>query len=129
LIGGHHPGRAIDREQHDRRGLHRNFRLGSDAIRKIRVGNFPDSAGVDDFEWCLAQPAFCDDPIARDAGLIVDDGDALAGQPIKERRFSNVRPPNYRDNASGGVFFGLWISAHAAQGAPACALIHPFSVD
>ena len=44
------------------------------------------------------------EPVAGDSWLIMDDRDIPADQPIKERGFSDVRPPDDGDGAD--AFFG-----------------------
>src|SRR5438045_3138230 len=56
------------------------------------------SAGVPDIERPTAARGSGCETIARDARLIVDDRDVSADEPIKERRFSDVRPPDNGDS-------------------------------
>ena len=48
-------------------------------------------------EWARAPCAGRGNAIARDAGLIVHDGDLATDQAIEQRRLADVRSADYRD--------------------------------
>src|SRR5581483_266919 len=90
----------VDYEQNDVGGLHRDVHLRANLLRKRRVHDAADAAGIDDREWLFAELALGGKPVARDAGLIVDDRNFSSGKPVEDRGFSDVRPPDDGDSSS-----------------------------
>ena len=65
--------------------------LGGQVVRRA------DAAGVPELEQALVVLDDGADPVARDAGGRVHDGDALPRQAVQERRLADVRPPDDDD--------------------------------
>src|SRR6516162_11443310 len=85
---------AVHDQNEQRRLFDGNLRLAKDFLRdeSLFVGN--DSAGVDDFQRLAAPFGFAVDAVARDAGLVGDDGAARAGQTIEERGLAHIGAPD-----------------------------------
>ena len=101
----------VSSDEEDEVGLgDRAARLLGDLLRQRRRVGDVDAAGVDEQE-ALAGP-LADDllAVARDAGRLVDDGLARAGQPVDERRLADVREADDGDRAEQlvGAHGGAW---------------------
>ena len=99
LVAGGDPGPCVEDEQ-DEVGLgDRAASLVGDLLRQRRRVGDVDAAGVDEQE-AVPSP-LADDllAVARDAGRLVDDGLARAGQPVDERRLAHVREADDGDGA------------------------------
>ena len=59
---------------------------------EIGIHDAADAAGVHHAERLLPEFAVAKEPVARHAGLIVDDRNPAAGQPVEKRGFADVRP-------------------------------------
>ena len=58
-----------------------------------------NAAGIDECERLAMPFGFGADAIARDAGLIVDDGNAPPNDPVEERRLADVRATDDGDES------------------------------
>ena len=99
LVARSDPGPRVEDEE-DEVGLgDRAARLLGDLLRQRRRVGDVHAAGVDEQE-ALAGP-LADDllAVARDAGRLVDDRLARAGQPVDERRLADVREADDGDRA------------------------------
>ncbi len=97
-IGRHRAGARIDQKQ-DRVGLrHRRRRLRLHARRKgFALGIF-EAGGIDRLEAQIAEPGLAFAPIARHAGLVGDQSQTPADQPVEQGRFADIGPA---DNGDG----------------------------
>ena len=66
-----------------RRLLKRNLRLLQNLARDVIGVADDNSTGVDQFEPAAFVRGVAGDAVARDAGLVADDGSALTGDPIE----------------------------------------------
>ena len=84
----------IDHEKNKVCFAHRRVGGGPDFLQQFCFAAPSDSAGVPNNE--VAALARRRNPIPRYAGLIVHNRDVASREPIEERGFPNVRPPNDR---------------------------------
>jgi len=70
--------------------LHRQIRFRSYLFLKIVVYVAFDTAGIHHRKWLRTEKAFRDQPVAGDAGLIMDDGDSFLRQTVEDRGFADV---------------------------------------
>ena len=70
-----------------------------------------DAAGVGEGEAAAVAVDRALEAVARDALLLVDDGDAAACDTVEERGLADVRPPDERDRRAPR---GCFVSVHAA---------------
>src|SRR6185295_8839579 len=68
--------------------------LDEDALLGARL----EAASVDGDEGAAALAAFAVVPVARDAGDVVHDRVAAAGEPVEERGLADVRAPDQGDH-------------------------------
>ena len=96
------------------------FHLGVHLLGKVRVHVASDAAGIDDRKRVRAQPALRDDAVPGDAGLIVDDGNLPARQPVEEGGFADFRAADNRGSARGdGRSWRGWHGVPAGSPEPA----------
>ena len=91
----------VERGQPDPRIEHEHGRIGAfeadlgllaHATRQaFRILVFPPG-GIDDLEFEPGNDGIAEAPVARDAGLVIDQREALADQTIEQRRLADVRP-------------------------------------
>jgi hypothetical protein len=89
----------VDDEQAEIGGLEAGQALGGEPAGQGLLGARIHAGGVDHLERQLAQPGLTLEPVAGDAGQVVDQRTAAADQPVEERRLADVRPPQDRDRA------------------------------
>src|ERR1700722_19007686 len=70
--------------------LHGQIGFRSYLLLVIVVDVSFDAPGINYCKWTRAKKAFRDQPVAGDAGLIMDDGNTLLGQAVENRGFANV---------------------------------------
>jgi hypothetical protein len=97
VVVGSHAGAAVDHQDHGVGLLGRRQRLRADLARQLRVFA-QQAAGVDDPERPLAEPAFAEQPVARDAGKIRHQRVATAREAVEQRRLADVRPAKECDD-------------------------------
>ena len=85
----------------------RGLGLGAHAPGERLAVAFFEPGGVDDGEGEIAEPRLALAPVARHAGLIVDQRQLLADQPVEQRRLADVGPADDRDLAHG-VCIATW---------------------
>ena len=91
----------VERGEPDPRIEHEHGRIGTfeadlgllaHATRQaFRILVFPPG-GIDDLEFEPRNDGIAEAPVARDAGLVIDQREALADQTIEQRRLADVRP-------------------------------------
>ena len=81
-------------------GLAKNFRRNEIFV----FGK--DAAGVDDAQLASAPFRFAVEAVARDAGLVADNGAPRAHQPIEQRGFADVGAAHDGDRGNAGVAAG-----------------------
>ncbi len=90
-------GAGIDEEEHRVRRRNGGFGLRPHAARQgFRLGFF-QARGVDDGEGEVAEVGGALAPVAGDARGVVDQREPPAGEPVEQRRFSDIRPADNRD--------------------------------
>jgi len=103
-VGTGKSGTAIHDHHDGRRFIERNPSLPKD-LRRNEIFFFgKNAAGVDDADAAAAPLGVTIKAVARDAGLIADDGAPRSGQMIEQCRFADVRASNDRDEWSWFFF-------------------------
>ena len=97
VIGGGHAGLDVDDEDDDRRVVDGDLRLRAHERENLVVGARRDAAGVDERKFAAAPLALAVDAVARDARRILDDGEPLADELIKQHGLADIRPSNDRN--------------------------------
>ena len=115
VIEGEQAGAGIDDEQDDRGRLDGGLDLRIDVRRQIVDVDDADSARVDDVEVAISLIEQEAHPIAGHAGMIVDDGQPLVGQPVEDAAFADVRSAD--DHDLGETHTDNAISKWGANGA------------
>ena len=92
------------------------------AFCKVRIWLGADAACVCDLKRSLPEFADRADPVAGDAGLVVDNGDLASRKTVEEGRFSDVRTA-YDGNVSH--FLGMWFRVVASLNAALDQIIRP----
>ena len=91
LVVGSHACAPIRKEEDDVAGFDGDFRLTAHLLEHDVVGFGFDTAGIDQGELVVEPFAVRVDAVAGYAGRILDNGDALLGDLVKESRFADVR--------------------------------------
>ena len=97
LIGSRQAGLHIRQENDDVRVLNGDLRLLAHERQDLIVRARFDTAGVHQTEFAAAPLALAVDAVARDARRILDDGEPLADELIKQHGLADVRPSNDRN--------------------------------
>ena len=97
LIGSRQAGLHIRQENDDVRVLNGDLRLLAHERQDLIVRARFDTAGVHQTEFAAAPLALAIDAVARDARRILDDGEPLADELIKQHGLADVRPSNDRN--------------------------------
>ena len=84
-------GAGVDQEQADVGGVHRPLGQRPHPAGQAGVGRLLEPGGVDDGEAQRPEPARALAQVAGDAGLVVDQRQPPADQPVEERRLADVR--------------------------------------
>jgi hypothetical protein len=74
-------------------GLRLLHHAGDQAVGRPLV----ETRGIDRRECQVAEPAMTFAPVARHAGPVVDQREALADQPVEQRRVADIRPSDDRE--------------------------------
>jgi hypothetical protein len=74
------------------------------------VRRLVDARGVDEHDLAGGARADAENPVPRGLGLVGDDRDLLADEPVEERGFASVGPPHERDQS------GLHASSASTSG-------------
>ena len=88
----------------------RHFGLMQDLARDVLLVVDDDTAGVDQLEAAAVVFGRPMDPVARDPGLVADDGAPLSCDAIEEGGLSDVGPA-HNDHCGSGVRHALIIAA------------------
>ena len=97
LIGSRQAGLHIRQENDDVRVLNGDLRLLAHERQDLIVRARFDTAGVHQTEFATAPLALAVDAVARDARRILDDGEPLADELIKQHGLADIRPSNDRN--------------------------------
>ena len=108
LIGGGHAGANLGDEHDDVGRVDGKLRLLAHEQQDLIVGARLDAAGVDDVERAAAPLALGIEPVARDAGRVLNDGQAAAAELIEEHGLADIRPAHDRNQGSGHDYPSLW---------------------
>ena len=90
LVHRGEPGAGIDHEQRDVRADQRSLGLCAHPPRQGRAVLIFPPGGIDQREIEPEQRRIAHPPVTRDPGLIVDQRQLLADQPVPQRRFAHV---------------------------------------
>ena len=91
----------IDQEQGGVGLAHRGFGLLAHSARQGLRILVLETGGVDHAEVEAEQLRFALAAVAGDAGPVVDQRQALADEPVEQRRFPDVGPADDRDSGQG----------------------------
>ncbi len=92
-----HAGARVEHEQGDLGAFDRNLGLRAHPARQaVGVLVFP-AGGVDHREVEPEQVRLAETAVARDAGLVVDQRQFLADQPVEQGRFAHIGAPDNDD--------------------------------
>ena len=97
-----------NKQDHIRR-FHGQLGLGLHLIGEFIGNSFSDAAGVHDFKGNISASAHGGEPVARDAGAVMHDGDVAAREPVEERGLAHVGTSDdgdHRVRVSGWMCFG-----------------------
>ena len=108
LIGGGDAGANLGDEHDDVGRVDGELRLLAHEEQDLIVGARLDAAGIDDIERAAAPLALGIEPVARDAGRVLHDGQAAAAELIEEHGLADVRPAHDRNQGSGHDYPSLW---------------------
>ena len=101
-----HWGQALARVDHEQRRVgfaHRGLGLLAHAARQAGRVLVLEPGGVDHPELQPNQVGVAFAPVARDSGPVIDQREALADEPVEERRFADV---GAADDCNGGERHG-----------------------
>jgi len=102
-IGARDLGAGVDHHNDGRRFFERNLGLTKD-FRRYEVFVVRNDAARIDYSKLMPEPFDLSiKAIARDAGLVSDDGAPRSGQMVEQRRFPNVGPSD--DGDEWGLLF------------------------
>ena len=102
LVDGGETFVGIDEEQDEIGRLHGDVGLHGDLFAESIVKRCTDTAGIDEGAGMGGQGAGRGNPIARDAGLVVDDGDFPACEAVKEGGFPDIGATDDGNSWHGG---------------------------
>src|ERR1700690_1921558 len=103
-IGSGDLGAGIDHHDDGRRFVKRDLGLAEN-LRRDEIFIFGDDAAGIHHSKLMSEPFdLAIEAVARDAGLVADDGAPRPGQMIKERRFTDVRAADDGDKRGGFLF-------------------------
>ena len=89
-VGGRQPGAGVDDEEADVGHVHRAFgQLAHPALQAF-VGGLFQTGGVDHGEAQIAQPGLALAQVAGHAGLVVDQRQPLADEPVEQGGLAHV---------------------------------------
>ncbi len=92
LVQRSQPVARIHHEQGHVAFVQGQFGLGAHPRLQALVRDVLEPGGVDQGQIEIAQAARRIAPVAGYAGPVIDDRQLLAGQPVEQRRFADVRP-------------------------------------
>ena len=99
LVRRRHSGTGIDHHQCEISGIDRAFRLPAHAIFQTAGRGFFQAGRIDDTELQPGKLGIALAAVARNSGLVIDNGVLPADQPVEQCRFADIRPP---DDGNGG---------------------------
>ena len=108
LIGGSDAGADLGDEHDDVGRVNGELRLLAHEQQDLIVGARLDAAGVDDVERAAAPLALGIEPVARDAGRVLNDGQAASAELIEEHGLADIRPAHDRNQWFGHDHPSLW---------------------
>ena len=108
LIGGGDAGADLGDEHDDVGRVNGELCLLAHEQQNFIIGARLDAAGIDDVERAAAPLALGIEPVARDAGRVLDNGQAAAAELIEEHGLADVRPAHDRNQGSGHDYPSLW---------------------
>ena len=107
LIPAGQTGLAVHQQQDQIRLRHRQFDLVLDVFGQLVGVNEPISSGVHEFDKSAIDVKRIRHAVARDAGQVLDDADASAGEGVEQAALSDVGPADDGDDGHGG--HGFWV--------------------
>ena len=96
-VGGQDADARIDDEEDDVGIADGGLGLRAHAAEERFLGGFFEAGRVDDAEFEVAETRLALAPVAGDAGLVVDERELLADQPVEQGRLADIRPPDDGD--------------------------------
>ena len=108
LIGGGHAGADLGDEHDDVGRVNGELCLLAHEQQNFIIGARLDAAGIDDVERAATPLALGIEPVARDAGRVLNDGQAAAAELIEEHGLADIRPAHDRNQWFGHDHPSLW---------------------
>ena len=116
LVGRHHAGPRIDQEQHEIGLGDGRFRLLAHARGKPLIPGL-EPRGIDEGDGARPKLGLGLAPVARQPGLVVDQRQLLADQPVEQGGLADIRPSDDGDGE------GHWpLMPWNLPGSPECSL-------
>ena len=113
-----HAGARVKHEEHDIRVIDRHFGLRTHARFEAVALDVVEAGRVEDAEPQVTEACFTLAAVTGDAGLVIDEGDLAADQPVEEGRLANIGPPHDGDCC---CHCGSWnVSVVVVGGAQPC---------
>ena len=100
LIRGGDAGADIGDEDDNGGGVYGDLRLLAHIEQYFAVGGRLDSAGIDHIELAAAPLTFGIEPVARDAGGVLNDAEPAPDKAVEEHRLADIRPAYYCNKRS-----------------------------
>ena len=98
LVERRDAGAGIDHEQDDVGVADRDLGLLAHPVFEAAIADILVAGGVEHAEFQIAEPPLALAAVAGDAGLVVDQRELPADQPVEQRRFADIGPA---DNSDG----------------------------
>ena len=93
-IGRRHPHPRVDHEKADVGHVHRAFSEPPHPALQAVVGDLLEASRVDHREAQIGKPCRALAQVARHPGLVVDECQPLADQPVEQGGFAHIGPPH-----------------------------------
>ena len=100
LIRGGDAGADIGDEDDNGGGVYGDLRLLAHIEQYFAVGGRLDAAGIDHIELAAAPLTFGIEPVARDAGGVLNDAEPAPDKAVEEHRLADIRPAYYCNKRS-----------------------------
>ena len=97
-------GTDVGDEDDNVRRVYRYLRLLAHEQQYLAVGHRLDAAGIDYIKFSAAPLALGVEPVARDAGRVLDYREALSDKAVEEHGLADVRPAHYCNKRSCHIF-------------------------
>ena len=96
-VGRGYAGAGIEDEEHDIAVIHRHLGLRTHAGFEAVALDVVEAGRIEDAEAQVAKPRLAFAAVTGDAGLVIDEGDLAADEPVEQGRLADIRPPHDGD--------------------------------